>query len=195
MSSDENVIPPYTAFNFEIILNLDDPPSDVKTPVCEAAFSDCDGLEMTIEPKVVREGGNNQEHIHLMGATSYSQLTLKRGMTKNADLWQWFLAAGQTGRVSTAQGRVNLIDAAGNPRVIFTLTNCLPVKMRGSALNARTGEIAIEEMQLVYSRMTVRHLDTGGSGDSGIIGDIGGGLRVSDGTGAAGSSSVGLSIS
>lgn len=194
MSSDENVIAPYITFNFEVILNLDDPPPDVKTPVCSAAFSDCDGLEMTMEPRVVREGGNNQEHIRLMGPISYTQLTLKRGMTKTNDLWQWFAAAGQTGRVSTAQGQVRLIDAAGQARVIFTLTNCLPIKMRGPTLNAKTGELAIEEMQIVYYRMTVQHLDTSGSGDSGIIGAPSG-LSVSDGTIAGASFSAGLSIS
>lgn len=195
MPDDENILPPYTTFNFEVILNLDDPPSDVQTPVCSAAFSDCDGLEMTMEPKVVREGGNNQEHIRLMGPTSYGQLILKRGMTKTADLWQWFAAAGQTGRVSTAQGQVHMIDAAGQTRVIYTLTNCLPVKMRGPALIARTGEIAIEEMQIVYSRLTVKHLDSSATGDSGIVGNTGGPLRVSDVIGASGGVSPKLNIS
>jgi phage tail-like protein len=182
MASDENLLAPYTTFNFEVVLNLDDPPPNVNSPVCSAAFSDCDGLEMTMEPKVVREGGNNQQHIHLMGPTSYAQLTLKRGMTKTDDLWQWFIAAGQTGRLSTAQGQVNMKDASGQTRVVFTLKDCLPVKMRGPALNARTGEIAIEEMQIVYSQLTVKHLEATGSGDSGIISDTGG-LSVSDGTG------------
>ena len=113
-------------------------------------------------------------------------------MTKTDDLWQWFVAAGQTGRVSTAQGQVNMIDASGQTRVVFTLTDCLPVKLRAPALIARTGEIAIEEMQIVYSRMTVKHLEATGSGDSGVIGATGG-LSVSDGTGL--SVSAGLSIS
>src|SRR5437764_6840249 len=126
--SDENVLAPYIAFNFEVVLNLDDPPSGVNTPICSAAFSDCDGLEMTMEPKAVREGGNNQEHIHLMGPTSYGQLTLKRGMTANLDLWNWFAAAGQAGRNSKAIGQVTMSDAAGKQVVTFDLTDCLPVK-------------------------------------------------------------------
>lgn len=160
----ETVDPPYTAFRFEVILNLDSLPPGVTNPVCNAAFAECDGLEMTMEPKTFREGGNNQEQHHLIGPTGYGQLTLKRGMTANLQLWSWFAAAGQTGRRSTAQGQVTLWDASGVPRVTFVLTNCLPVKMRGPSLNAKDGQIAIEEMQLVYSRMTVKPAGAAGAG-------------------------------
>src|SRR5436190_23479083 len=101
MPSEENILPPYTAFSFEVILRLRSAPPGVTNPVCKAAFADCDGLEMSMEPKTIREGGNNQVHHHLMGPTSYGQLTLKRGMTGNFDLWRWFDATGQTGRTST----------------------------------------------------------------------------------------------
>src|SRR5205085_11006477 len=90
------VEPPFTAFRFEVVLNLDTPLPGVTDPVCNAAFAECDGLEMTMEPKAVREGGNNQEQIHLIGSVSYGQLTLKRGMTANLQLWSWFAAAGET---------------------------------------------------------------------------------------------------
>ncbi len=63
----ETVESPYTAFRFEVLLNLDNPPAGVTNPICNAAFAECDGLEMTMEPKAIREGGNNQEQIHLMG--------------------------------------------------------------------------------------------------------------------------------
>ncbi len=162
----ETVDPPYTAFRFEVILNLNSPPPGVTNPVCNAAFAECDGLEMTMEPKTFREGGNNQEQHHLIGQIGYGQLTLKRGMTANLQLWNWFAAAGQTGRRSTAyaQGQVTLWDASGTPRVTFVLTNCLPVKMRGPSLNAANGQIAIEEMQLVYSQMTVKPAGAAGAG-------------------------------
>jgi phage tail-like protein len=155
-SASETVDPPYTAFRFEVELTLQRPAPGVTSPVCKGAFAECDGLEMTMEPKTFREGGNNQEQHHLIGPISYSQLTLKRGMTDNLDLWNWFAAAGQPGRTSIANGRVTISDPSGRPRVTFTLSNCLPVKMRGPSLNAKDGQIAIEEMQLVYSRMTVR---------------------------------------
>lgn len=189
----ETVDPPYTAFRFAVELNLDDPPPGVTNPVCEAAFAECDGLEMTMEPKVVREGGNNQEHIHLVGPVSYGQLTLKRGMTANLHLWNWFAAAGQPGHIPTAQGMITLWDASGTPRVAFMLTDCLPVKMRGPSLNAKDGQIAIEEMQLVYSHLAVRPAGEAGSGPgAGLSAGIG--VSVVGGPDLGGSIGVGVSV-
>jgi len=37
-------------------------------------------------------GGNNRRPIHLAGPISYGQLTLKRGMTTDFGLWEWFEA-------------------------------------------------------------------------------------------------------
>lgn len=193
-----DLTPPYVAFNFDVELILDTLTPGVSDPVCRGSFSECDGLEMTMEPKVVREGGNNQEQIHLIGPISYGQLTLKRGMTGTLELWNWFAAAGRTGRRSTAQGRIIQLDAAGRPQVLFTLTNCLPVKMRGPSFHAKDGQIAIEEMQLVYSNMTVRSLNTFGIGinigigaSAGVGVGVSGSLSVSGGLGLSGGVSVG----
>lgn len=189
----ETVESPYTAFRFEVVLNLDNPPVGVTNPICNAAFAECDGLEMTMEPKAVREGGNNQEQIHLMGPVSYSQLTLKRGMTANLQLWSWFAAAGQSGRISTAQGQVTLWDASGRPCITFILTNCLPVKLRGPSLNAKDGQIAIEEMQLVYASLKVKPANgVGSGGQNADLLSVSGGPGLSGGT--AGSGIEGLNI-
>ena len=80
---------PFTAFNFSVEITLDGV-DGVSSPICGAAFSECDGLEITLEPKTIREGGRNNGPIHLAGAMSYGQLTLKRGMTNSFDLWKWF---------------------------------------------------------------------------------------------------------
>ena len=44
-----------SAFNFSIEIT----PDGASAPLCGASFSECDGLEMTIEAKTIREGGNN----------------------------------------------------------------------------------------------------------------------------------------
>ena len=72
----------FTAFNFLVEIQV----PDLSEMVCEGGFAECDGLEMSIAPKTIREGGNNNRQIHLAGPVSYGQLTLKRGMTKNLDL-------------------------------------------------------------------------------------------------------------
>lgn len=191
-----DVDPPYPAFRFEVSLNLDSPPPGVTNPVCQASFAECDGLEMTMEPKSVREGGNNQQQQHLVGPVSYGQVTLKRGMTANLELWNWFAAAGQTGRSSTAQGQVTLCDAAGNPRITFVLDECLPVKLRGPSLNAKDGQIALEEMHLVYARLTATPAGASGAGLNFSAGfSFGASANLTAGFSAEASASVNAGIS
>lgn len=156
---------PFTAFRFDVQLVVQNHKQvDLTSPLCGALFAECDGLEMSMEPKTVKEGGNNLEQIHLPGPVSYGQLTLKRGMTANLDLWKWFNAAagglnrGQDAnkRGLTAQGLVTMRDGAGQPTLLFDLFGCLPVKMKGSALNAKDGQVAVEEMQIAYRSLKVK---------------------------------------
>ncbi len=186
----ETVDPPFTTFRFEVVLDLDEPPPGLSNPVCNAAFAECDGLEMSIEPKTIREGGNNREQIRLVGPVSYGQLTLRRGMTPNLDLWHWFLTAAVPGRVATGQGLVTMWDADGTPRITFALKDCLPVRMRGPSLNARDGLVAIEELQLAYALLDIRPAGQGG----GIGLDVNIGIGVGAGLSASASLSVGASV-
>lgn len=148
---------PFTTFNFSVQLEIQDAASlGLSSPVCDSEFSEVDGLEMTMEPKTVREGGNNTEQIHLVGPVTYGNVTLKRGMTSNQDLWIWFTAAaGNANRGTTADGVILMLDAARTPRVRFHLFDCLPIKIKAPALNAKDGILAVEEMQLAYSSFTV----------------------------------------
>lgn len=194
----ETVDPPFTAFRFEVVLTLDDPLPGVTDPICNAAFAECDGLEMTMEPKAIREGGNNREQPHLIGPVSYGQLTLRRGMTSNLQLWHWFAAANQTGRRPTARGEVTMWDADGTPRLTFVLRNCLPVKMRGPTLNAKDGMVAVEEMQMVYDAMEVRPAGQSGLGFSAGISagvSVGAAAGVGLSAGASFSASASASVS
>lgn len=194
-SASETVDSPFTAFRFEVVLNLDNPPASITNPVCNAAFAECNGLGMTMEPKPVREGGNNLQQRHLIGPVSYGQLTLRRGMTDNLDIWNWFLSAAQPGSVSTAQGQVTMWDSDGTPRITFVLDECLPVKIQGPSLNAKDGQVAIEEMQLVYASLSVRPADAGASAglSIGVSASIGASLSVSGGPGLGGGISVSAS--
>lgn len=140
---------PFTTFNFHVNLLLD----GESTPVCSAEFSDCDGLEISHTPKTIREGGNNRQQIHLAGPVSYAQLTLKRGMTRDFGLWRWFDAV-QEDRKLRASGEILMRSSDRSAtNVRFTVTGCLPLKVKAPALNAKDGLVAIEEMQIAYETL------------------------------------------
>lgn len=142
---------PFLAFRFDVQISV---PGmlGLANPLCDAAFAECDGLEMTMEPKTVREGGNNTQQIHLVGPVSYGSLSLKRGMTSTIDLWKWFTqsVSGDT-RGARGEAVIILRNGEGTEQVRFKVHDCLPLKMKAPALNAKDGLLAIEEMQLAYS--------------------------------------------
>lgn len=140
---------PFTTFNFKVHLQLE----GVAEPVCSAEFSECDGLEMNLEPKTIREGGNNNRQIHLAGPVSYGQLVLKRGMTSDFGLWSWFERL-QGDRSLRASGEVLMLSSdRARQDVRFVLTGCLPLKVKAPALNGADGAIAVEELQLAYETL------------------------------------------
>ncbi len=139
---------PFTTFNFRVRIPVDE------NQLCEAAFSECDGLEMTMEPETHREGGNNVTQYQLVGPMTYGQLTLKRGMTETFDLWDWFNRVNEGEYDLRTQVVVELLSGeASSVEARFTLAGCLPVKLRAPSLNASDGGVAIEELQIAYERM------------------------------------------
>ncbi|GGM96348.1 phage tail protein [Streptomyces fuscichromogenes] len=147
--------PPFTAFRFDVTLDLDTATPGFTGPLCDAAFAECEGLEMTMQPRTVEVGGKNDGQVHLVGPVTHGQLTLRRGMTDNLQLWQWFTRGTRPGNIRTAHGTITLRAADGTPTLRFTLTHCLPVRMRAPALHARDGLIAVEELGLVYEHLDI----------------------------------------
>ena len=64
-------VDPYRAFNF--LIEIDG--------IAQASFTECTGLESTTEIIENREGGDNTTVRKLPGKTSYTDITLKWGLT------------------------------------------------------------------------------------------------------------------
>jgi phage tail-like protein len=131
-------------------------------PLCNAAFSDCDGLDMTMDVKTIREGGNNTQQIRMVGAVNYGLVTLKRGMTNSFDLWDWFDAqqhASPQQLRKDLRGDVDVVILSADHKAElarFILKKCLLTKLKAPTLNAKDGTVAIEEMQLSYESLTLK---------------------------------------
>ena len=143
---------PFTSFNFAVEINRG---QDAEALV-GGSFAECDGLEMTMEVKTIREGGGNDRVIRLNGPVSYGTLTLKRGMTSSFDLWKWFRDSVADPGLRADVEVVLLATDGATERARFVLTRCVPTKMKAPALNAKDGQIAIEEMQVAYETLTFK---------------------------------------
>jgi phage tail-like protein len=172
--SDPVTARPFTTFNFRVRIELGG------EPLCNAAFSECSGLEMTMEPETHREGGNNVTEFQMVGSVSYGQVTLRRGMTNTFDLWGWFDQINQPADYRTrARTVVEVLSSEGAGGqapvdVRFTLRKCLPVKLSAPDLNASEGEVAVEEMQVAYERLTTEIPGAPSGEESGPISSSGG---------------------
>ena len=77
-------------------------------------------------------------------------LTLKRGYTeKGKDIWLWrkTVVDGKTKRLS---GTITLLNEARQEALVWHVYEAWPSKWSGPALNAKTSEIAIEELVLMH---------------------------------------------
>ncbi len=147
---------PFVNFNFSIEIQVKGVAYD--DLVCEAQFSECDGLELSMDVKTIREGGGNNREIHLAGPISYSELTLRRGMTSDLHLWEWFNAVVKDPSVRSDATIVMFAADGETIQATFTLSRCIPLKLKAPSLSAGEGGIAVEEFQLGYEHFTIEGL-------------------------------------
>jgi phage tail-like protein len=156
--SPENRLAPLHVFNFHVRFKRDallGPPDGTDTPLCSGAFAECTGLEATIEPKVIKEGGNNYGAAQRMGRVSFATVILKRGMTTTRDLWNWFQMVGGGAYAYRLAVEIEMRDTTGAPVLTWGLARALPVKFKAADLNARGTEVGIEELHLAHEGLTL----------------------------------------
>jgi phage tail-like protein len=123
----------------------------------DGGFQEVGGLDVEMEIKDYEEGGRNDGVIRRVGRAKYQPLICKRGMFGPADgdaepeLWQWFQdIVGGVRPVRRYDGTVQVQDQKGSPMASWEFFAAVPAKLVGPQLNAKTGEIAIEELHLAH---------------------------------------------
>ena len=126
---------PYSAFNF--VVEIEDVPV--------AGFSECSGLSVEMDVIEYRNGDEDATPRKLPGLKKFGSIVLKRGITPDTALWEWFqrVMDGQTERRS---GLIVLLNEAREPAVRWIFREGWPCKWIGPTLHGKGGEIAIEEL-------------------------------------------------
>jgi phage tail-like protein len=133
------------------------------------AFAECGGLELTLQPEEYKEGGNNGGVLKFASRATWSNLTLKRGVTDNADLWNWHFDFVE-GHGRRRDGVIVLLDGARNPVQAWYFRRGLPVKYTGPSLSATQNNVAIEAIEIAHEGI---HQVPGVGGGSGVGGKAG----------------------
>jgi phage tail-like protein len=131
----------------------------------DGGFQECTGLQIELDVAELLEGGRNDGVIRRVGRAKYSPITLKRGMffgdddgQLQAELWQWLQGIASGVRpVARYDGIIEVLDNSGasdgGDEVVvatWTFDRGLPTKIAGPQLNAKTGDVAIEELTIAH---------------------------------------------
>jgi phage tail-like protein len=119
-------------------------------PVCSGAFAECTGLEATMEPKTIKEGGRNYGAAQRAGITTFATVVLKRGISSDQTLFQIFNSSATTMFAPRLQVVINVCDVDGTAVLAWQLDRAMPIKYKFSDLNAKNSEVGIEELHLVH---------------------------------------------
>jgi phage tail-like protein len=144
---------PLHVFRFQVDFfkdSLSGDGSHEQFPVCAGAFAECTGLEATMEPKAIKEGGRNYGPAQRAGATTFATVVLKRGISKNQNMYQIFNTLATGTFAPRMQVTINVFDINGAAVMAWQLLKAMPVKYKFSDLNSRNSEIGIEELHLVH---------------------------------------------
>jgi phage tail-like protein len=144
---------PLHVFRFQVEFrsdSLNDTGSHDLFDVCQGAFAEVTGLEATMEPKAIKEGGRNYGVAQRAGQTAFATVVLKRGITTNRNLWQVFNSVAIGAFAPRLQVTINMFDINGTAVMAWQLNRAMPVKFKFADFNARAAEVGIEELHLVH---------------------------------------------
>jgi phage tail-like protein len=140
-----NTHDPYSGYNFWVEWD----------GIVHAGFRECSGLTATRKAGTYREGTDKTlTQRQIPGLNSYGNISLKRGITDNQELWNWHKIL-QDGTADRRNVSIILADDKGQEKMRWNLENCWPTTWNAPDFNATSDEVAIETLELVHEGITV----------------------------------------
>jgi len=139
----------YPVASFAFYLELD---STIK-----GSFREISGMGSEHELIEFKESGPGGQFVvrKVPGRMKWGDITLKRGITDNMDIWQWRQKV-EEGKLNEAGTRMNgsivMYDQSDASREIarWDFVKAWPSKITGPTFNAQNNEIGIEELVIVH---------------------------------------------
>ncbi|MDM0047910.1 phage tail protein [Variovorax sp. J22R115] len=131
---------PFRGFKFRIQID----------GISKAGFREVSGLDASTDAVDYREG-DGDSILKLAGLKKFSNITLKRGITDDQDLWKWRTMV-MDGKIKDARkdGQIILLDDEGNEAAEWTFTAGWPTKWTGPTFNATANEVAIDTIEIAH---------------------------------------------
>ena len=136
---------PYRTYNFRVEID----------GIGEAQFAEVVVPAAEIAVVEYREGADKSSATRkLPGRVKYGNVVLKRGITADLSLYQWFRAVSQ-GDFQPRNVMIVLLDAQRQDVRRWLARDAWPVKYDGPALNAQNNEVAIETLELAVEEIEI----------------------------------------
>jgi len=130
---------PFRSFNFK--LDMDGVTGN---------FRECTGLSADANVIEYREGTDLARTTRkMLGLLSYGNITLRRGVTDNDELWRWY-RNNVNGVTDRRSGAIILMDEQRNEVMRWSIENAQIKKIEAPSFNATANEIAVEAVELVH---------------------------------------------
>jgi len=151
-----------STFNFRVALNRSGGGAE---QLGDGGFQECGGLQIDMDVHEITEGGRNDGTVRLAGRGKYTNIVLKRGMLFPVggaavnDIWSWLqgMLSGQR-PIVRYDGVIEVLNASsGAVTATWVFDRGLPAKVSGPSLNAKSGDIAIEELTIAHEGLRLRH--------------------------------------
>lgn len=118
-------------------------------------FQKVSGITAEVELETLTEGGQNTYHHRLPKHGSYQNLVLERGYAIGSPLSIEFNAAFSLFKFHPSNVLVTLLSDMGIPLGAWLFMKAYPVKWQVSDLDANANEVALDTMELAYTRFQV----------------------------------------
>ena len=123
----------------------------------EAEFLECTGLQVEVKVEPYEEGGLNGFTHKIPGRRSFSNITLKRGLTSSSLLVDWLDRVATKAAKGSELRNVSilLLDNTGTVIRRYNMTGAFPVKWTGPSLNTTNSTGLVETLEIAFQEMSV----------------------------------------
>ena len=140
MAVGQRPMDPYRGFRFKVQID----------GITKAGFREVSGLDAGTDAVDYRDGDGTTMR-KLAGLQKFSNITLKRGITTDQDLWKW-RSMVMDGKIKDARknGQIILLDDEGKEAAEWTFTDGWPTKLTFPTFNATANEVAIDTLEITH---------------------------------------------
>jgi|SoiMethySBSTD1v2_1073268.scaffolds.fasta_scaffold86427_6 phage tail-like protein len=119
-------------------------------------FMEVSGLEVSVGVEEVEEGGENNYVHKLPGRMTWPNITLKRGITQNDTLLEWFNKssgeqfAANGNRLTRSTAAITLLGPGAQRLRAWEFDGAFPVKWKGPDFAVSSSDMAMEELEITH---------------------------------------------